>query len=126
MDGWTLIRLLHVLALAFFVGGQLVLVTAVVPAVRRHDASVAMRTVARRFGVGSALSLIFLIATGIAMASRTDRWSDSALQVKLVLLVVAAVLTALHIVTPSSRGVPIALLAVSLVIVWFGVELSHG
>ena len=32
MDTWTLIRVAHVLALAFSVGGQLLLVAAVVPA----------------------------------------------------------------------------------------------
>jgi hypothetical protein len=30
MDAWTLVRSLHVVALAFFVGGQLMLVVAVV------------------------------------------------------------------------------------------------
>jgi uncharacterized membrane protein len=31
---WTLIRFLHLLAMAFFVGGQLMLVVTVFPAVR--------------------------------------------------------------------------------------------
>ena len=34
MDGWSVVRFFHLLAMAFFVGGQLVLSFAVVPAVR--------------------------------------------------------------------------------------------
>ena len=55
-DAWTLIRFLHVLAMAFFVGGQILLVAAVVPVLRGGDESV-MRAVARRFGIGSAGAL---------------------------------------------------------------------
>ena len=40
-----------------------------------------MRSVARRFGIGSALALAVLLATGAAMALRADRWGDSVLQV---------------------------------------------
>jgi hypothetical protein len=60
------------------------------------------------------------------MASRTDRWDDDALQLKLLLLVVVGVFTALHIVAPRSRAVSVAVFVVSLAIVWLGVELSHG
>ena len=45
----TLIRFLHIVALAFFVGGQLVLVVAIVPAVRRAGDDELMLAVARRF-----------------------------------------------------------------------------
>ena len=62
-DAWTLIRFLHVLAMAFFVGGQILLVAAVVPVLRGGDESV-MRAVARRFGIGSAGALALLVATG--------------------------------------------------------------
>jgi uncharacterized membrane protein len=126
MDGWTIVRVLHVLALAFFVGGQLMLLAAVVPAARRHDAAVVMRSVARRFGAGSAVALVVLVATGAAMASRTDRWDDGVLQVKLTLVVLIGVLTALHVVTPRSRAVSAAVFAASVATLWLGVELAHG
>ena len=72
---WTLVRFLHVLGIAFFVGGQLVLAAAVVPAVRRHGDAEAMKAAARRFGAGSLVALGVLIATGAAMAGHYRRWA---------------------------------------------------
>ena len=125
MDTWTLIRFLHIVALTFFVGGQLMLVVAVVPAVRRHGDDVAMRAVARRFGIGSLVAIVVLVATGAAMASHFARWQDHVLQVKLMLVVLIGALIAFHVVTPSSRALSIALFLVSLAVVWLGVELTH-
>lgn len=125
MDAWTAIRFLHLVALAFFVGGQLMLVVAVAPAIRRNGDDAAMRAVARRFGVGSLVAIVVLIATGTAMASHFARWQDNMLQVKLMLVVLIGVLIAFHIVTPSSRALSLALFLVSLAVVWLGVELTH-
>jgi uncharacterized membrane protein len=126
LDSWTLIRYLHVLALAFFVGGQLMLVIAIVPAVRRLEArDQVMRAVARRFGIGTLIALIVLFVTGAAMASHYARWSDTTLQAKLMLIVAIGVLTALHVITPYTRAVSIAVFLTSLAVVWLGVVLSH-
>jgi uncharacterized membrane protein len=126
LDAWTVIRFLHVVALAFFLGGQIMLVAAVVPAVRGHVSEGAMPAVARRFGIGSGVALAVLIATGIAMAEHASRWSDSTLQLKLMLLVLVGVLLALHVANPKSRAVSVAVLVTSVLIVWLGVDLSHG
>ena len=123
---WTVIRMLHLLAVAFFVGGQLFLVVSVAPAARRHDAGEAMRSIARRFGIGAAGALAVLVATGAAMASREDRWGDGTLHVKLALVVLVALLAGLHAVLPRRRALSIAVLAASLAIVWAGVDLAHG
>lgn len=125
MDAWTLVRFLHVVALAFFIGGQLMLMVAVVPAVRRHGNEVAMRSVVRRFGIGSVLALIVLLATGAAMASHLARWQDNLLQLKLMLVVLIGVLVAFHIASPTSRALSIAVFVASLLVVWLGVELTH-
>ena len=119
----TVVRFLHVLALAFFVGGQLMLVVAVVPVLRGEP--VAMRAVARRFGIGSLVALAVLVATGAAMADRYARWSESVLQIKLMFVVLIGVLLALHIASPESRAVAIAVLGATLVTLWLGVSLSH-
>ena len=126
MDVWTVIRFLHIVALAFFLGGQIMLAAAVVPAVRRHGSEEAMAGVARRFGIGSGIALAVLIATGVAMAEHLSRWSDSTLQVKLMLLVLVGVLLGLHIASPKSRAISVAVLLTTLLIVWLGVDLSHA
>ena len=125
MDLWTLVRFLHVLALAFFVGGQLMLLAAVVPALRGHDEAT-MRAVARRFGWGSVVALGVLVASGVAMAERLGRFGDPVLHAKLGLLVLVGVLAGLHVVTPHTRVVSLAVFAASVAIVWLGVILSHG
>ena len=119
-------RFLHVAALAFFVGGQLMLAVAVVPALRGRDDDTTMRTIARRFGIGSAVALVVIIATGAAMAGHLGRWDDPTLQAKLGLLALVGVLVALHVVTPYTRAISIAVLLTSVVIVWLGVRLTHG
>ena len=123
-DAWTLIRFVHLLAMAFFVGGQLLLVAVVVPVVRGGDES-EMRALARRFGTGSLVALALLLATGVALASHFSRWGDDTLNAKLGVLVLVGVLTGLHIASPQSRALPIAVLASSLLVVWLGVALTH-
>jgi putative copper export protein len=122
----TLVRFLHLVSVAFFVGGQLMLVAVVVPAIRRHGTDAAMREAARRFGMGSGVTLLVLVATGVVMASHFDRWGSSVLHAKLAVLVFVGVLLGLHVVRPRTRGLSLAMLAASLVIVWLGVELAHG
>jgi uncharacterized membrane protein len=124
MDTWTLMRFLHVLGIGFFVGGQVMLAVVVVPALRGQDREL-MRSAAKRFGVASVVALVVIIASGSAMASKFDRWSDSTLHWKLALLALVLVLTGLHAVTPYRRALSLAVLATSLAIVWLGVDLAH-
>jgi uncharacterized membrane protein len=121
----TVVRFLHIVALAFFAGGQLMLVVAVVPALRRHADRTAIRSVARRFGTGSLVALVVLLATGAAMADRYESWDDSLLQVKLMVILLIGVLIGLHMASPESHAVAIAVLCASLVTVWLGVALAH-
>jgi putative copper export protein len=118
-------RALHLLAMAFFVGGQLVLVAAVVPAERAAPDRERLRAVARRFGYGTLVAIGVLIATGAAMASEFDRWDDSELQAKLVLVAVVGVLVAWHIRRPTWHAIEAAIFVISLAIVWLGVSLAH-
>jgi uncharacterized membrane protein len=124
MEIWELIRFLHIVGLALFVGGQIMLVVAIVPALRGQPDEV-MVAVARRFGLASGVAIAILLATGIAMASHYSRWEDETLQAKLAVLVLVAVLTGLHITTPRTRIVSLALTASSLLVVWLGVVLTH-
>jgi uncharacterized membrane protein len=123
--GWLAIRWLHVLAMALFVGGQLVLVTAVVPALR-EDQRPALRAVARRFGWAALAALAVLIATGSALASHDHLWGSGTLQVKLALVALAGALIAWHIGRPERHAIEGAVFVVSLAIVWLGLALAHG
>jgi uncharacterized membrane protein len=122
---WDLIRYLHVLAMAFFVGGQLVLASAVVPALGRGRNPEAMRAVARRFGWGTVVALAVLVPTGAAMATKYDDWDDTKLQLKLALVLVLGALVAWHIRAPRLRVLDAAIFAVSLVVVWLGLAIAH-
>jgi uncharacterized membrane protein len=124
--GWLAVRWLHLLAMAFFVGGQLFLAAAVVPVERRTPDRERLRAIARRFGYGTLVAIGVLVATGAAMASHYDKWGDSTLQVKLALVLVVAVLTVWHMRRPSMHALEGAIFLVSLAIVWLGVSLAHG
>jgi putative copper export protein len=124
LDTWTVIRFLHLLGIAFFVGGQLMLVTVVTPALRGQDPQL-MRAAAKRFGIGSGVALLVIIATGAAMASHFHRWGDSTLHWKIGLLVAVFILTGLHTKTPYTRALSLATLGLSVVIVFLGVALAH-
>ena len=125
MTGWELVRWLHLLGMAFFVGGQLVLAAAVVPAFRGAGERDRLRAIARRFGWGSLAALVVLVATGAAMASHFGDWDRSALQVKLALVAVAALLVAWHMRRPQQHWIEGLVFVVSLAIVWLGVALAH-
>jgi uncharacterized membrane protein len=124
MEEWDAIRFLHLLGVALFVGGQLMLVLVVTPSLRGQDAAL-MRGAARRFGIASVAALVVIIATGAAMASHLDRWGDATLHWKIGLLILVFVLTGLHTRVPYTRAISYAVLATSLVIVWLGVALAH-
>jgi uncharacterized membrane protein len=111
--------------MALFVGGQLVLVIAIVPALRdRHRPE--LRAIARRFGWASLGALVVLGATGSALASHDHLWSSTTLQVKLALVGVTGALIAWHIRRPGAHALEGVVFLVSLAIVWLGLALAHG
>jgi len=124
-DLWLGMRWLHLVAMAFFVGGQLFLAAAVVPVERRAPDRERLRAVARRFGYGTLAALAVLLATGVAMAEKFERWSDSTLQVKLGLVAVVGVLVAWHIRRPALRALDGVIFLLSLALVWLGLSLAH-
>ena len=125
-DFWQGVLYLHLLAMAFFVGGQLVFGIAVVPILRGDPDRERMRAVARRFGFGSLVALGVLVVTGWAMASHYDLFGSSTLQWKLGLVALVAGLTLLHLRWPRLHALQGAILLASLAIVWLGLELAVG
>ena len=124
MDQWTWLLAFHLLAVAFFVGGQLMLVAVVTPALRGQDRAL-MRTAAMRFGIGSAIALVVIVLTGAAMASHLHLWSDGTLQAKITLLILIFLLTGLHTKVPYTRALSLAILVLSLVTFFLGVALAN-
>ena len=125
-DFWQAVLYVHLLAMAFFVGGQLVFGLAVVPVLRGDSDRERMRAIARRFGFGSLVALGVLIVSGWAMASHYDLFGDSTLQWKLALVGAVIGLTIVHLRKPKLHALQAAILGLTLVIVWLGLELVVG
>jgi uncharacterized membrane protein len=121
----TLVRYLHLLAMAFFVGGQLFLVAAVVPSLRAEADHERLRTIARRFGWGTLAAVAVLVGTGIPLASHFHQWESGTLHIKLALVAVVAGLVVWHMRRPQLPALEGAIFAGSLAIVWLGVSIAH-
>jgi uncharacterized membrane protein len=121
----TVIRYLHLLAMAFFVGGQLFLVAAVVPSLRSGDDRDRVRAIARRFGWGTLGAIGILVGTGIPLASHFHRWDNGTLHVKLALVAVVAGMVVWHIRRPQMHALEGGIFLGSLAIAWLGVSLAH-
>jgi uncharacterized membrane protein len=124
---WEAVRWAHLIAMAFFVGGQLVLAAAVVPAFRGTEGAgrEPLRAIARGFGLGTLVAIAVLLVTGAAMASHYGDWDERALQVKLGLVAIAAVLVVAHMRRPQAHALEGLVFLLSLAIVWLGVAIAH-
>src|SRR5205807_7503776 len=125
-NGWLAVRFVHVVAMAFFVGGQLFLAAMVVPVERAKPDRDRLRAIARRFGVGTLVAIAVLIASGAALATHEHDWGHSALQVKLGLVALTAVFVVWHMRRPAMHALEGAIFLLSLAIVWLGLSLAHG
>lgn len=124
-DLWGVARLLHLLAMAFFVGGQMLLVVAVVPVEREAADGERLRATARRFGYGTLGAIAVLVATGAALAGHYGQWGNPTLHVKLALVAAVAVLIVWHMRRPAMHVLEGGVFVLSLAIVWLGVSLAH-
>jgi uncharacterized membrane protein len=125
VSGWVLVRALHLLAMAFFVGGQLFLAAVVVPVERRAPDRARLRAIARGFGWGSLVALAVLLATGAAMASHFHDWGRTELQVKLGVVALIGILVAWHMRRPEHHAAEGLIFVASLVVVGLGTDLAH-
>jgi uncharacterized membrane protein len=121
----TFVRYLHLLAMSFFVGGQLFLVAAVVPSLRGEADRERLRAIARRFGWGTLAAIAVLLATGIPLASHFHQWDSGTLHIKLALVALVVGLVVWHMRRPQVHALEGAIFVGSLAIVWLGVSLAH-
>jgi uncharacterized membrane protein len=123
---WFTLRWLHIIAMAFFVGGQIFLAAIVVPAERRSPDRERLRALARRFACGTLAALAVLLTTGSAMASHLHLWSDTTFQVKLAFVTLIAILVLWHMRRPTLHALEGAIFLSSLAVVWIGLYLANG
>jgi uncharacterized membrane protein len=123
---WFLIRWLHLLAMTFFVGGQIMLAAVVVPVARGSGDREGLRAIARRFGQGTLVALGVLIVTGTALAFHLHLWSNPTFHVKLALVLIVCALLVWHIQRPDWHVLEAAVFLLSLAIVWIGLYLANG
>jgi uncharacterized membrane protein len=119
--GWDAVVYFHLVAMAFFLGGQLVVAISV-PVLRRQPDL--LRAVARRFGWGSLAALAVLAATGAALASHEHLWGSSTLQLKIGLVALLVVLALAHLRYARLAVLQAAIFVVTLAVVWLGVRLA--
>ncbi|HTU13606.1 MAG TPA: hypothetical protein VMF31_00280 [Solirubrobacterales bacterium] len=114
---------LHVVAMAFFLGGQLMLAATVVPVERSNPDPARMKAIAQRFGLGSLVALGVLLFTGMLMASHYDLWSYGDFQVKMGLVVALIVSVFAHMMLPKAHVLMGLTFVLTLGIVWIGLDL---
>jgi uncharacterized membrane protein len=122
---WIAVRWIHLIAMAFFVGGQMFLAAVVVPALRAEATRPALRTVARRFGAGTLAAIGVLLASGVAMASHEGLWDDPTLHAKLALVAAVGGLVIWHMRRPGLHALEGGIFLGSLAIAWLGIALAH-
>jgi putative copper export protein len=122
MNGWTIVHVVHLLAMAFFVGGQIMLAAVLVPVLRGRDE---FKRVARRFAVGSLIALGLLIVSGVELAGHEDAWGEPTLHVKLLLLAVLVGLIGYHAHHGTKRWLDPVIGVLSIAVMVLGVVLAH-
>ena len=125
MTVWNAVLWVHLIAMAFFVGGQLMLAGVLVPVMRGVEDRTPLRAAARRFGIGSLIAIAVLILTGAAMASHNHVWGDTTLQIKLGLVVLVGALIHFHMRKPEVHAIDAAIFIATLAIVWCGVVIAN-
>lgn len=123
-DLWQAILYVHLTAVAFFFGGQLVLGAVIVPIERANPDRERLRAMARRFGYGSLIALVVLVITGVALASHLHLWSSNTLHVKLALVGAVLGLTVAHLRWPRAHALQGAVLLATAAIAWLGLDLA--
>ena len=125
MDFWTVMVFLHLVAMAFFLGGQMMLAGTVVPVLRKSPDPEEMRGLARRFGAGSAIAIGVALLTGMLMASHYKLWDYGPFQVKMTLVVLTLASLLAHMKYPKVHALMGLTFVLTLATVWCGVNLYH-
>ena len=124
MTFWRGVLWLHLLSMAFFVGGQLLVGAILVPAFAGETDRSKFLQLARRFAYGTLIAILLLIITGAMLASHLHLWSDGTLHIKLTFVVIVILLIAAHWFRPTWHWIDAVMFILSLAIVWCGVVIA--
>lgn len=123
---WTFLIFLHVVAMAFFLGGQIMLAATVVPVLRSSPKSTEeIRAIAQRFGMGSLIALGVLLLTGMMLASHFEMWDYGPFHVKMTLVIATIVAVFIHMMRGQSHVLMGITFLLTLATVYAGVNLTH-
>lgn len=125
MDFWTFLVFLHVVAMAFFLGGQIMLAFNVVPALRSSASPELIKGVAQRFGIGSLIALGVLVFTGLLLGSHFEMWDRGTFQLKMLFVVLTVTSVFVHMARPSSHYLMGVTFLLTLITVYLGIDLTH-
>jgi uncharacterized membrane protein len=125
MTSWNFLTWLHLLAMAFFVGGQLFMAGVAVPVLRDEESREKLRAAARLFGIGTGIAFAVLLVTGSMLAGHFNLWSDPKLHIKLTLFALVIAMILWHMRRPTWHWLEGLVFLLSLVIVFLGIELAH-
>ncbi len=118
-----LVLFIHVIAMTFFVGGQIMLAATIVPVERSNPDPARMKAIAQNFGLGSLVAIGVSIFTGMLLASHYDLWSEGTLHIKLTLLFLTFISLGFHMKYPKVHALMGLTFLLTLGVVWFGLEL---
>lgn len=118
-----LVLFIHVIAMAFFVGGQIMLAATIVPVERSNPDPARMKAIAQNFGWGSLVAIGVSIFTGMLLASHYELWGEGTLHIKLTLLALTFVSLLAHMKYPKAHALMGLTFVLTLGVVWFGLEL---
>lgn len=123
---WTVLIFLHVVAMAFFLGGQIMLAFTVVPVMREEPAQPErIREIAQRFGVGSLIALAVLVFTGMLLGSHFQLWDYGPFQIKMGLVVATILAVFIHMMKGNSHALMGITFLLTLATVYAGVNITH-
>lgn len=115
---------LHVIAMAYFLGGQIMLAANVVPVLVKGEDRSQIGAVARRFGIGSLIALGVLVLTGMGMASHFELWGVGQFQVKMGLVLATIVAVGVHMARGDNHALMGLTFLLTLATVYAGIHLT--
>lgn len=126
---WKVLIFLHLTAMAYFFGGQIMMAANVVPIMLKQGDRESIRQVARQFGYGTLVAFAVLVVTGVLMlfdmsdAARSFMTGSTVFNVKMTFVVATVVALVFHMIKGESRALMGITFILTLATVYAGIDL---